>query len=121
MDTPILVAIIGVLAAPIAAFVTWFANRKKHIADIYSALAESSQSAVETMQMTMTTLHDELKEAKSRIEDLITENGLLKEGLLDLKKQNDELIRENRELRTKIEEVSQQMMKFHEQRNDADL
>lgn len=121
MDTPVLVAIIGVLAAPIAAFFTWFVNRKKHIADIYSALAESSQSAVETMQMTMTTLHDELKEAKSRIEDLITENGLLREGLLDLKKQNEELIKENKELRIKIDEVSQQMMKFHNSQNDAAL
>lgn len=113
METPVLVAIIGVLAAPVAAFFTWFVNRKKHIADIYSALAESSQSAVETMQMTMVTLHDELKEAKERIEDLISENILLRQDLLELKEQNTELIRENRELRLKIDQISQQMTDFH--------
>ena len=113
METPVLVAIIGVLAAPVAAFFTWFVNRKKHIADIYSALAESSQSAVETMQMTMETLHDELKEAKERIEDLISENILLRQDLLELKEQNTELIRENKELRLKIDQISQQMTDFH--------
>lgn len=113
METPVLVAIIGVLAAPLAAFFTWFVNRKKHIADIYSALAESSQSAVETMQMTMETLHDELKEAKERIEDLISENILLRQDLLELKEQNTELIKENKELRLKIDQISQQMTDFH--------
>ena len=113
METPVLVAIIGVLAAPIAAFITWFVNRKKHIADIYSALTESSQSAVETMQMTMETLHNELKEAKDRIEDLISENILLRQDLLELKEQNNELIRENKELRLKIDQISQQMTDFH--------
>lgn len=113
METPVLVAIIGVLAAPVAAFFTWFVNRKKHIADIYSALAESSQSAVETMQMTMETLHDELKEAKERIEDLISENILLRQDLLELKEQNTELIKENKELRLKIDQISQQMTDFH--------
>lgn len=112
MDTPVLVAIIGVLAAPIAAFVTWFVNRKKHIADIYSALAESSQSAVETMQMTMETLHTELKEAKDRIEDLIAENALLRLDLAELKEQNTELMRENKELRIKIDNISMQMKDF---------
>jgi len=112
METPVLVAIIGVLAAPIAAFITWFVNRKKHIADIYSALTESSQSAVETMQMTMETLHNELKEAKDRIEDLISENILLRQDLLELKEQNNELIRENKELRLKIDQISQQMTNF---------
>lgn len=112
MDTPVLVAIIGVLAAPIAAFFTWFVNRKKHIADIYSALAESSQSAVETMQMTMQTLHTELKEAKDRIEDLIAENALLRLDLAELKNQNTELMRENKELRIKIDDIGQQMKDF---------
>lgn len=113
METPVLVAIIGVLAAPIAVFFTWFVNRKKHISDIYSALAESSHFAVETMQMTMETLHEELTETKDRIEDLITENGLLRKDLLELKDQNTELMKENRELRLKIDQISQQMTDFH--------
>jgi DNA repair ATPase RecN len=113
METPIIVAIIGVLAAPVAAFVTWFVNRKKHIADIYSALSDSSQTAVETMQMTMKTLHDELIDAKEKIESLIQENELLRADLRELKNQNIILLEENRELRTKIDEIGNQMNNFH--------
>jgi regulator of replication initiation timing len=113
METPIIVAVIGVLAAPVAAFVTWFVNRKKHIADIYSALSESSQTAVETMQMTMKTLHDELIDAKEKIESLIKENELLRADLRELKTQNIILLEENRELRMKIDEIGDQMHNFH--------
>lgn len=118
METPVIVAIIGVLAAPVAAFITWFVNRKKHIADIYSALTESSQSAVETMQMTMETLHHELKEARERIEELISENILLREDLLELKNQNILLLQENKELRTKIDQIGIQMSNFHPESSD---
>ncbi len=113
METPIIVAVIGVLAAPVAAFVTWFVNRKKHIADIYSALSESSQTAVETMQMTMKTLHDELIDAKSKIDSLIVENELLRADLKELKSQNIVLLEENRELRAKIDQIGDQMHNFH--------
>lgn len=113
METPVIVAIIGVLAAPVAAFFTWFVNRKKHIADIYAALAESSQSAVETMQMTMTTLHDELLDAKVKIENLITENELLRQDLKELKNQNALLLEENKALRSKIDQIGIQMNSFH--------
>ena len=113
METPVIVAIIGVLAAPVAAFFTWFVNRKKHIADIYAALSESSQTAVETMQMTMTTLHDELLDAKSKIESLIEENELLRADLRELKNQNVILLEENKNLRSKIDNISKQMNDFH--------
>jgi len=113
METPVIVAIIGVLAAPVAAFFTWFVNRKKHIADIYAALSESSQTAVETMQMTMSTLHDELLDAKVKIENLITENELLRQDLRELKNQNALLLEENRALRLKIDEIGTQMDNFH--------
>ncbi len=112
MDTPVLVAIIGILAAPIAATVTWLVNRKKHVADIYAALSESSQTAVETMQMTMTTLHDELLDAKMKIETLISENELLRKDLRELKNQNVLLLEENKVLRSKIDRISKQMDDF---------
>lgn len=118
METPVIVAIIGVLAAPIAAFLTWFTNRKKHIADIYAALSESSQTAVETMQMTMTTLHDELLDAKVKIESLITENELLRQDLRELKNQNILLLEENRSLRSKIDQIGIQMSNFHSDSSD---
>lgn len=118
METPVIVAIIGVLVAPIAAFFTWFVNRKKHIADIYAALSESSQTAVETMQMTMTTLHDELLDAKVKIESLITENELLRQDLRELKNQNILLLEENKALRSKIDQIGIQMSNFHTESSD---
>jgi regulator of replication initiation timing len=118
METPVIVAIIGVLAAPVAAFITWFVNRKKHIADIYASLSESSQTAVETMQMTMTTLHDELLDAKVKIESLITENELLRQDLRELKNQNILLLEENKALRAKIDQIGIQMSNFHSESSD---
>lgn len=113
METPVLVAIIGILAAPIAAIITWLVNRKKHIADIYASLSESSQTAVETMQMTMTTLHNELIDAKVKIETLISENELLRQDLRELKNQNVLLLEENKALRSKIDAIGKQMENFH--------
>jgi regulator of replication initiation timing len=118
METPVIVAIIGVLAAPVAAFITWFVNRKKHIADIYASLSESSQTAVETMQMTMTTLHDELLDAKVKIESLITENELLRQDLRELKNQNILLLEENKALRAKIDQIGIQMSNFKTESSD---
>lgn len=107
MDVSIIVAIIGVLAAPLAAFATWFVNRKKHISDIYNALSESSQNAVETMQMTMNELRKELVEAKDKIEELIAENEALRGDLKELKVQNEALMKENIALKDKIDELYQ--------------
>lgn len=107
METPVIVAIIGVLAAPVAAFITWFVNRKKHIADIYSALTESSQSAVETMQMTMNELRLELVEARKKIEEMIEENVLLREDLQALKLQNETLMDQIHDMRVSYEQSFQ--------------
>lgn len=107
MDVSIIVAIIGVLAAPVAAFATWFVNRKKHIADIYSALSESSHNAVETMQVTMQELRIELVDAKDKIEELIHENESLRDDLRELKIQNGALMKENVALKDKIDELYQ--------------
>lgn len=112
MDNAVVIAIVGILAAPIAAVATWFVNRKKHIADIYASLSESSQTAVETMQMTMMTLHDELLDAKVKIETLITENELLRSDLRELKNQNILLLEENKALRSKIDQIGKQMDEF---------
>ena len=107
MDAPIIVAIVGILAAPIASFVTWFLNRKKHVADFYNAVSESSQMAVETMQMTMSELRTELIQAKDKIDELIRENVALRDDLRELKDQNEKLMKENKSLEGKIEELYQ--------------
>ncbi len=104
MEPTIVAAIIGILAAPIAAVLTWMLNRKKHIADIYNALSESSQTAVETMQMTMQELRLELVEARQKIEELIEENALLREDLAALKNQNEQLIAQIHDMRVSYEQ-----------------
>lgn len=108
MEPAVVIAIVGVLAAPLAAVITWMLNRKKHIADIYNALSESSQTAVETMQMTMQELRLELVEARQKIEELIAENALLREDLAALKTQNEQLMSQIHDMRIAYEMQSQQ-------------
>lgn len=100
------IAVVGVLAAPLAAFSTWFLNRRKNYADLYNVLSESSQTAVETMQMTMQELRIELIETRTKIEDLIVENELLRSDLHEIKAQNEQLMLENRAFKLKIEELT---------------
>lgn len=106
------IAIIGVLAAPVAALVTWFLNRKKNYAELYNVLSESSQTAVETMQLTMHELRIELVDAKDKIESLILENEMLRKDLRELKSQNQQLLAENRSLESKIEDLFEQIRKM---------
>ena len=103
MDSSLIIAILGVLIAPIAAFFTWFLNRKKHIADIYSVIAGASGEAVETMQMTMQELRLELSEARQKIEELIEENELLRQDLAALKAQNEKLMDQIHDMRVSYE------------------
>jgi hypothetical protein len=106
MDTGLVVAVIGVLSAPLAVFMTWLFGRRKQVAEIYSVMAESSQTAVETMQTLMEELRTELIDAKDKIDELIRENELLRIDLHELKVQNEQLINENRAFKRKIEDLS---------------
>lgn len=114
MDATIVIAIVGALATPIAVVVTWILNRKKHVAEIYEAISGSSQTAVETMQMTMTELRveleknrEELSEARQEIKALIAENELLREDLQALKIQNEALMEQIHDMRVSYEQSSQ--------------
>ena len=108
MSEALIVAMVGLLAAPFAAFITWVVNRKKNVADIYSILSESSQNAVETMQVTMNELRIELSEARQKIDDLIAENQELRKDLASLKTQNEKLISQIHDMRVAYEISSQQ-------------
>ena len=108
MDAAVIVPIIVALVTPIGAILIWLLNRKKHVADIYNALSESSQTAVETMQMTMQELRIELVEARLKIEELIAENALLRADLAALKEQNNSLIEQIHDMRVAYEQQSQQ-------------
>lgn len=105
MNEAVIIAVIGLLAAPVASFITWLANRKKSIGDIYATLTDSAQSAVETMQNTMEALHDELNAAQAKIEILIQENQKMQEELSKLRQQNLLLLEENHSLHKKVDEM----------------
>lgn len=99
MNEAIIIAVIGMLAAPVAAFITWLANRKKNVGEIYSTLSDSAQTMVEAMQSTMETLHEELLSAQKKIDEMQKE-------LVELRHQNTLLLEENHILHKKIDELT---------------
>lgn len=113
METPIVIAIVGVLAAPLAALLTWMLNRRKNVSEIYSILSESSQTAVETMQMTMQELRIELTEAREKIDEIVEENAHLRQDMRDLKSFNIKLLDENKKLKNQLDGLTETMKKLH--------
>lgn len=77
---PIIIAIIGLLSAPVTVTVTWLMNRRKNTADIYSAMTGASQDAVETMA----TVVQELRE---QVRVLSVENKELRKHIAELQRQ----------------------------------
>jgi FtsZ-binding cell division protein ZapB len=118
VETPILIAVIGVLAAPVAALVTWLLNRRKHISEIYNMLSESSQTAVETMQMTMQELRIELTEARLKIDELIDENAKLLQDMKELKVMNIRLFDENQKLKNQLDNLTFEMKKISDSESE---
>lgn len=108
MDPAVYIPVAVALITPIGAVVIWLLNRKKHVADIYGALSEANQTAVETMQITMTELRVELASAREKIEELIAENALLRADLASLKEQNSDLIEQIHDMRVAYEQQSRQ-------------
>jgi uncharacterized protein (DUF3084 family) len=113
METPVLVAIVTILAAPLAALLTWLLNRRKHVSEIYSIVSESSQTAVETMQITMQELRIELTEARGKIDDLIVENANLRSDMKELKEFNVKLLGENQKLKNQLDSLTETMNRLH--------
>lgn len=113
METTILVAIITILAAPLAALLTWLLNRRKHVSEIYNMLSESSQTAVETMQMTMQELRIELTEAREKIDELVEENAHLRSDMRELKEMNIRLLDENQTLKSQLDSLTTTMNRLH--------
>ena len=106
METPILVAIVALLAAPIASFFTWMLNKRQGLANIYNSLSETQQNAVETMSTAMQSVRIDLDNAHQKIDQLIAENQLLRESIEELKTQNRQLLSENDQLRKQVVELT---------------
>jgi len=113
METTVLVAIVTVLAAPLAALLTWLLNRRKHVSEIYNMVSESSQTAVETMQITMQELRIELVDAKEKIEFLAEENTQLRKDIRELKAINVTLLDENQKLKSQLDNLIKTMNRLH--------
>lgn len=106
METPILVAIVALLAAPIASFFTWMLNKRQGLANIYNSLSETQQNAVETMSTAMQSVRIDLDNAHQKIDQLISENQLLRDSIEELKVQNRQLLTENEYLRKQVVELT---------------
>jgi flagellar biosynthesis chaperone FliJ len=106
VDTPVLLAIIGLLGIPFGALATWFFNRRKSLADMYNSIAEAGQFAVESVSSALDTVRSELEEAHLKIDALSDQNTHLTQAIAELKIQNETLIKENAHLRRQVTELT---------------
>lgn len=90
--------LIALLAAPIASLVTYSFTRGKQDADTQLSIATGAAQAVEAISAVLESLREELDQAKC---ELIIVTGQLQEMRL----QNERLIKENKQLMSKVEEL----------------
>ena len=112
METPVLVAVVSLLVAPIAALVTWALNKRQGLANIYNSLSETQQNAVETVNLALQTVRIDLDIAQGKIDQLLNENQLLRESIEELKVQNRQLLSENDGLRKQVVELTKTLQQF---------
>lgn len=90
----IILAVISLLAAPFAAWITWILNRRKRKTDVSSSLVNASTAAVDALKDVLEELRIELADAKSEIEELKDINKRLEAAVEELTTQNKLLLRE---------------------------
>ena len=83
--------IIGLLAAPVTAVVTWGLARPKQKADVHTSMMSSASAAVDTIADVLNEVRVELEEARGEIAALREENQSLHKMVIDLRKQVAEL------------------------------
>ena len=83
--------IIGLLAAPIVAVVTYLLSRPKQRSDVHASMVSSASTAVDTIADVLQEVRNELEEARGEIAALREENQTLRVMVDDLKKQISEL------------------------------
>lgn len=102
MDDSIVVAAFGMVAIPVASFVTWFLNRRKSKAEEVVSIVTASGEAVDAINDVLSVLREENKELAAEIAELKRQNGLLVE-------ENRKLASEITELKSLIEEMSRKL------------
>lgn len=105
MEPNVIVAVLSLLAAPVAAFVGYMLNRKKSDTDISNSIATASGEAVDAINDVMKSLRDELKETKQDLIVFKAQNKNLEESLDELHKQNKQLMEQNQTLAAEILEL----------------
>ena len=98
MDPLIATIIVGLLAAPVAAAVTYFLNRKKNKVESDTVIATGASIAVETIIAVLESLKEELDETRRELAAAVAQ-------LENMRKQNEMLLRENKELLMKVSEL----------------
>lgn len=79
--------IIGLLAAPLAAIITWVLARPKQRADVHTSVVTSASAAVDTIADVLNEVRQELEEAREEIAALRAENQSLHQMVVDLRQQ----------------------------------
>jgi cell shape-determining protein MreC len=82
-----LALVVGVLAAPFAALITWLLSRPKQRADVHTSMVSSASAAVDTIADVLNEVRSELAEARIEIEALRSENQNLHRMVVDLRQQ----------------------------------
>lgn len=105
VEPNVVVAVLSLLAAPVAAFVGYMLNRKKSDTDISNSIATASGDAVDAINEVMKSLRDELKETKQDLILFKAQNKNLEDSLDELHKQNKRLMEQNQTLAAEILEL----------------
>lgn len=82
---------VGLLAAPLAAVITWALARPKQKADVHSSMVSSASTAVDAITGVLGEVRRELEEARQEIAALRAENADLHQMVIDLRKEVTEL------------------------------
>lgn len=109
MEPSIVVALMGLLSAPIAAFVGFRLNKKKSDTDISNSIASASGDAVGAIKEVMSSLAAELKETKNELGEFKKQNRAMENALHELREQNETLIDQNNKLAREIDDLRLQI------------
>jgi predicted nuclease with TOPRIM domain len=112
VEPSIVVAMIGLLTAPFAAWVSWILSKRKTDNDIGTSIVVASADAVEAIRSVMDSLKLELAEAKKELTEFKAHNKELELSLKVLQAQNETLLEQNLLLANEIALLKNQVDRF---------
>ena len=105
----IIVAAIGMLAAPFASWITWLLNKNKRRNESTRSIAKATSVAVDAIQDVMESLRLDLATAKTDMAEFKIQNQELEKSIRELKEQNEALLKENIKLSEEIDQLREQI------------